>query len=61
MRGTNGSMARVAHHTLLYYAFTTVAAVLLGIALVNLIRPGRGQPLGSGDVTACGEETAAVS
>ena len=40
-------MARVAKLTLLYYAVTTTLAVVLGIALVDAIRPGRGNALGT--------------
>lgn len=45
-------MAKVAQWTLLYYAATTIAAVVLGIVLVNVVQPGRGSPL-DGDVTSC--------
>ena len=54
-------MAKIAQYTLCYYAATTVAAVILGIVLVNLIWPGKGEPLGSGSgVAACHASEAAV-
>lgn len=40
-------MAKVARYTFLYFVGNMAAAVLLGILLVNLIKPGRGQPLAS--------------
>ena len=52
LRGSASSMAKVARWTLLYYAATTVAAVVLGIVLVNVVQPGRGSPL-DGGVTSC--------
>lgn len=53
-------MAKVARYTLYYYAFTTVTAVVLGIVLVNVIWPGRGEPLGNGDATGCSQEASEV-
>ncbi len=53
LRGSTSSMARVARYTLLYYAVSTAAAVVLGIVLVNVIQPGRGEPLAGGAVTSC--------
>ena len=52
LKGSASSMAKVARWTFMYYAATTVAAVLLGIVLVTLLNPGRGSPL-DGDVTNC--------
>ena len=62
LRGSTNSMAKIAQCTLCYYAATTVAAVILGIVLVNLIWPGKGEPLGggSGGVAACHASEAAV-
>jgi solute carrier family 1 (high affinity glutamate transporter) protein 2 len=53
LRGSTASVAKVAKYTICYYAATTLTAVVLGIALVNLIRPGRGEPLGEGGSTGC--------
>lgn len=44
-------MARVARWTLAFYGGTTLAAVLLGVILVNVIRPGAGAPFNS--VASC--------
>ncbi len=52
-------MMRVARLTLAYYALTTIAAVLLGILLVVLIRPGRGSPFTQAAAGAACETTAA--
>ena len=46
-------MAKVARWTLMYYAATTVTAVVLGMVLVTVMKPGRGSPL-NGDVASCG-------
>ena len=54
LRGSASSMAKVAKWTLLYYAATTMAAVVMGVVLVNVLNPGRGSPL-SGDVTNCAD------
>ncbi|KAK9849386.1 hypothetical protein WJX84_010959 [Apatococcus fuscideae] len=59
LRGSGGSMARVARLTLAYYALTTVAAVLLGILLVILIQPGRGSPFSKAAAGGDCETTAA--
>lgn len=40
-------MAKVARYTFLYFVGNMAAAVMLGILLVSLVRPGRGQPLSS--------------
>ena len=54
-------MASLARCTLLYYAGTTAVSVTLGIALVTLISPGRGSPLGAGAMDAgCRPGTAQV-
>ena len=45
-------MAKVARWTLVYYAATTVTAVVLGMVLVTVLNPGRGSPL-DGDVANC--------
>lgn len=45
-------MAKVARWTLVYYAATTVTAVVLGMVLVSVLNPGRGSPL-DGDVASC--------
>ena len=45
-------MATVARWTLVYYATTTVTAVVLGMVLVTVLNPGRGSPLDA-DVASC--------
>eukprot|EP00884_Botryococcus_braunii_P019438 jgi/Botrbrau1/6178/Bobra.0344s0018.1 len=45
LKQSGGSMARIARYTFVYFAGNLAAAVLLGIILVNVLRPGRGQPL----------------
>ena len=47
-------MAKVARWTLVYYAATTITAVVLGMVLVTVLNPGRGSPL-DGDVASCTE------
>ncbi len=42
-------------YTFSYYAISTVFAVLLGILLVEVIRPGRGQPLAGDAALGCVE------
>lgn len=54
-------MAKVARCTLLYYGASTAAAVVLGILLVNVIQPGRGEPLAGGAVTSCRQPDRTVS
>ena len=49
-------MATVAKWTLMYYAATTLAAVVLGIVLVNVLNPGRGSPLNGAGVSNCGAD-----
>ena len=49
-------MAKVAKWTLTYYTATTAAAVVLGIALVSLLQPGRGSPLSGSQVSGCGPD-----
>ena len=53
LRGSTSSMAKVARWTLIYYAATTLAAVVLGIILVNVLNPGRGSPLNGDGVSDC--------
>ncbi|KAL3151462.1 hypothetical protein ABBQ38_012464 [Trebouxia sp. C0009 RCD-2024] len=59
LRGSTSSMAKVARWTLMYYAATTVTAVVLGMVLVTVVKPGRGSPL-NGDVVSCGDTQAAA-
>lgn len=44
--GSGGNLGRLGGKTLLFYALTTLAAILVGLALVNLLQPGivAGQP-----------------
>ena len=46
--GTSGNLGKLGGKTLLFYALTTLLAILLGLALVNLVRPGYldGAPVG---------------
>ncbi len=45
------SLGRMGLRTVIYYAMTTLAAIVTGIVLVNLLRPGEGAALAvSGDV-----------
>lgn len=37
----------------MYYAATTLIAVVLGIVLVNVLNPGRGSPLNGDGVSDC--------
>lgn len=53
LRGSASSMAKVARWTLVYYAATTITAVVLGMVLVTVLNPGKGSPL-DGDVATCG-------
>ena len=61
LKGNARGVAHMARCTLLYYAGTTAISVALGIALVSIIFPGRGSPLGAGAMDAgCREGTAQV-
>lgn len=46
--GASGNLGRLGGKTLLFYAVTTLFAILIGLLLVNLVRPGiiDGQPVG---------------
>jgi len=46
--GASGNLGRLGGKTLLFYAMTTLFAILLGLLLVNVVRPGilDGQPVG---------------
>jgi Na+/H+-dicarboxylate symporter len=44
--GSGSSLGRLGLRTLTYYLSTSFAAILVGLALVNLIGPGRGADLG---------------
>ena len=46
LRGNAQGVAHMAKCTVLYYTGTTAVSVCLGIALVSIIYPGRGHPLG---------------
>jgi Na+/H+-dicarboxylate symporter len=45
--GSSGNLGRLGSRTLLFYLATTLAAILVGLILVNLVRPGElnGQPV----------------
>lgn len=60
MRGSTSSVAKVARYTICYYAATTITAVLLGIILVNVIKPGRGNSLGEEGSGECGRQFSEV-
>ena len=47
--GSSGNLGRLGSKTLLFYLLTTLAAILVGLALVNLVKPGEmgGQPVQS--------------
>lgn len=60
LRGSTSSMAKVARWTLMYYAATTLTAVVLGIILVNVLNPGRGSPLNGDGVSDCAVDQAAA-
>ncbi|UCG74092.1 MAG: dicarboxylate/amino acid:cation symporter [Chromatiales bacterium] len=46
--GSSGNLGKLGGKTLLFYALTTLAAILVGLVLVNFVRPGivDGQPAG---------------
>ena len=60
LRGSTSSVAKVARYTICYYAATTITAVLLGIILVNVIQPGRGNSLGKEGSVECGGQFSEV-
>ena len=47
--GSSGQLGRLGLKTILFYAMTTLVAILIGLLFVNLVRPGilDGQPVGS--------------
>ncbi|GLC48509.1 hypothetical protein PLESTB_000105800 [Pleodorina starrii] len=58
LRQSTADMGKVARYTLLYYFSTTMGAVVLGIVIVNVVRPGRGSPFdqldpSSGGASSC--------
>ncbi|PNW77902.1 hypothetical protein CHLRE_10g456400v5 [Chlamydomonas reinhardtii] len=64
LRQSTADMGKVARYTLLYYFSTTMGAVVLGIAIVNIVRPGRGSPFdqldsGEGSCHAANQKTVA--
>ena len=61
LRGSTASVAKVARYTLCYYAATTITAVILGILLVNIIQPGRGDSLGKEGSSGCGGQVTEAS
>lgn len=56
-------LGRLGGVTLLYFTFTTAAAVLIGLVLVNIMQPGVGLPLHDGDIPerVLGKEDTGVS
>jgi len=55
------TVGRVGLRTLLYYATTTTLAIIVGLTLVNLIRPGVGLELGATGAAPQGLEAAHTS
>lgn len=60
LRGSTSSVAKIARYTICYYAMTTVTAVIMGIVLVNIIQPGRGEVLGKEGSSDCGVQLTEV-
>ena len=58
--GSSGNLGKLGGKTLLIYAFTSLSAILVGLLLVNVIRPGiaDGQPVG--DLLALDADTSDV-
>lgn len=65
--GSGGDLGSLGGKTLLFYAATTLAAILVGLVLINLVGPGyvEGVPaqeiLGLGDVGGAGDELVAIA
>ena len=57
--GDSGAMGRLGGKTLLYYLFTSLLAIMLGLTLVNVVSPGivNGEP--ASEVVALSEESTA--
>ncbi|KXZ54628.1 hypothetical protein GPECTOR_4g693 [Gonium pectorale] len=58
LRQSTADMGKVARYTLLYYFTTTMGAVVLGIIIVNVVRPGRGSPFDQLEPSGDGAEGA---
>jgi len=56
--GDARSVGRIGIRTLIYYTLTTTFAITVGLALVNLIEPGRGLEIGA--ATGLGQEISAT-
>ncbi len=58
--GASGNLGKLGGKTLLFYAMTTLFAILVGLLLVNIVRPGilDGQPVG--ELLALDTDTSAV-
>jgi len=58
--GSSGNLGKLGGKTLLFYAMTTLFAILVGLLLVNLVKPGilNGQPVG--ELLALGADTSDV-
>lgn len=50
--GQQGNFARLGAKTLLYYSFTSLFAILIGLFLVNIIQPGEGAQLKIEDISS---------
>ncbi len=55
--GSSGNLGRLGGKTLLFYALTTLLAILLGLLLVNLFRPGYVDGMPAGELLALGGNT----
>lgn len=53
---SRSGVSKVASVTILYYTLTTLSAVILGVILINIIKPGKYQPFKTDD-TSISEDT----
>jgi Na+/H+-dicarboxylate symporter len=58
--GSSGNLGKLGGKTLLFYALTTLLAILLGLVLVNLVRPGYLDGAPVGELLALGGDTSGL-